>query len=85
MLYEFIDLNRDVIISRTRDRVRSRPCPSVARGEMEHGVPLFLTQLCETLRLEGTSPLSPQRHRCSRQAARGESAAIRLYGVPRRP
>jgi signal transduction histidine kinase len=59
MLYEFIDLNRDVIISRTRDRVRSRPWPSVAPGEVEHGVPLFLTQLSETLRLEGTSAPFP--------------------------
>jgi signal transduction histidine kinase len=59
MLYEFIDLNRDVIISRTRDRVRSRPWPSVAPGELEHGVPLFLTQLSETLRLEGTSAPFP--------------------------
>ena len=54
MLSEFIDLNRDVIIGRTRDRVRSRAWPSVAPGEVEHGVPLFLTQLAETLRLEST-------------------------------
>ena len=54
MLYEFIDLNRDVIIDRTRDRVRRRPWPSVAPGEVEHGVPLFLKQLSETLRLEST-------------------------------
>ena len=54
MLYEFIDLNREAIISRTRDRVRRRPWPSVAPGEVEHGVPLFLTQLSETLRLEAT-------------------------------
>ena len=55
MLHEFIHLNRDVIISGTRDRVRSRPWPSVAPGEVEDGVPLFLTQLSETLRLEATS------------------------------
>jgi signal transduction histidine kinase len=54
MLHEFIDLNRDEIISRTRDRLRSRPWPSVAVGEAEYGVPLFLTQLVETLRLETT-------------------------------
>jgi signal transduction histidine kinase len=59
MLYEFIDLNRDLIISRTRDRVRSRPWPSVAPGEVEHGVPLFLIQLSETLRLESTSAPFP--------------------------
>jgi signal transduction histidine kinase len=54
MLYEFVNLNRDLIIERTRDRVRSRAWPSVAPGEVEHGVPLFLTQLSETLRLEAT-------------------------------
>jgi signal transduction histidine kinase len=59
MLYEFIRLNRDVIIARTGDRVRSRLWPSVAPGEVEHGVPLFLTQLSETLRLEGTSAPFP--------------------------
>jgi signal transduction histidine kinase len=59
MLYEFIDLNRDVIISRTRERVRSRRWPSVAPGEVEHGVPLFLTQLSDTLRLERTAAPFP--------------------------
>jgi signal transduction histidine kinase len=59
MLHEFIDLNRDVIISGTRERVRSRPWPSVAPGEVEDGVPLFLTQLSETLRLEATSAPFP--------------------------
>jgi signal transduction histidine kinase len=59
MLHDFIDFNRDVIISRTRDRVRSRPWPSVATGELERGVPLFLTQLSETLRLEATSAPFP--------------------------
>jgi len=55
MLYEFIDLHRDDIVARTRDRVRDRPWPSVSSGEIEHGVPLFLTQLSETLRLEATA------------------------------
>jgi signal transduction histidine kinase len=59
MLHEFINLNRNAIIARTRDRVRSRPWPSVAPGELEHGVPLFLTQLAETLRLETTASPFP--------------------------
>ncbi len=50
MLHDFIDVNRDVIVARTRERVRRRTWPSVAPGEVEHGVPLFLTQLSETLR-----------------------------------
>jgi len=55
MLYEFIRANREDVISRTRERVRSRPWPSVSTREIEHGVPLFLTQLSETLRLEATA------------------------------
>ena len=55
MLYEFIFMNREDIISRTRERVRSRSWPSVSSREIEYGVPLFLTQLAETLRLEATA------------------------------
>ena len=55
MLYEFIDLHRNAIVARTRDRVRARPWPSVSVQEIEYGVPLFLTQLSETLRLEMTA------------------------------
>src|SRR5829696_7891064 len=54
MLHEFITAHRDEIISRTRGKLtaRSWPCPSTE--ELEHGVPLFLTQLSETLRWEMT-------------------------------
>src|SRR5688572_18638219 len=55
MLYEFITLHRDAIEARTRDRVRTRSWPSISRDEIEYGVPLFLTQLSETLRLEATA------------------------------
>ena len=55
MLFEFIDLNREEIVTRTRERVRGRAWPSVSDQEIEHGVPLFLTQLADTLRLEMTA------------------------------
>jgi signal transduction histidine kinase len=55
MLFNFISLHRDDIVARTRDRLRGRPWPSVSVRELEHGVPLFLSQLCETLRLEATA------------------------------
>ena len=77
MLYEFIDLNRDVIICRTRHRVRSRPWPSVAPGEVEHGVPVFLTQLSETLRLETTSAPFPA-DTIGKAAARHGADLLRL-------
>ena len=52
MLYEFITLHRDAIIANTRLRVMARPWPPPSTAELQHGVPLFLTQLGETLRLE---------------------------------
>jgi signal transduction histidine kinase len=55
MLFEFIALNREDIVTRTRNRVRGRAWPSVSDQEIEHGVPLFLTQLADTLRLEMTA------------------------------
>jgi signal transduction histidine kinase len=55
MLHEFIDIYRDLIVARTRQRVRARPWPSISSLEIEYGVPLFLTQLSETLRLEATA------------------------------
>jgi signal transduction histidine kinase len=59
MLFEFIEANRETIIARSRERVRGRQWPSVGVGELEHGVPLFLTQLTETLRLESTGAPFP--------------------------
>src|SRR4030095_1379784 len=55
MLHEFITTYRDAIITRTREKLTDRPWPLVSTDELEHGVPLFLTQLAETLRLETTS------------------------------
>jgi signal transduction histidine kinase len=55
VLYEFIIMHRTAIVARTTDRIRGRPWPSVSGREIEHGVPLFLTQLSETLRLEATA------------------------------
>jgi signal transduction histidine kinase len=54
MLHEFITTYRDAIIARTREKLTDRPWPLVSTSELEHGVPLFLTQLSETLRLETT-------------------------------
>jgi signal transduction histidine kinase len=51
MLHEFITLYRDAIVARARAKVTSRPWPPASAVELENGVPLFLTQLSETLRL----------------------------------
>jgi signal transduction histidine kinase len=59
ILHEFLTVYRDAIIDRTRARLVARPWPCASDAELEHGVPLFLTQLCETLKREATvSPFS---------------------------
>ena len=59
ILHEFLTVYRDAIIDRTRARLVARPWPCASDAELQHGVPLFLTQLCETLKREATtSPFS---------------------------
>ena len=60
MLHDFIELNRDELVARTSGKVAARPFESREPREIEYGVPLFLTQLVETLRREKTgSPFPP--------------------------
>jgi signal transduction histidine kinase len=60
MLHEFVTTHRDAIIARTREKVKNRPWPAVSTSELDHGVPVFLTQLSETLRWETTAtPFAP--------------------------
>lgn len=55
MLYEFVALNREEIITRCRAKVATRSMPPPSEAEINHGVPLFLDQLVEMLRSgEGT-------------------------------
>ena len=51
MLHEFLTSNRDLLIARCRDKVAKRFEPTIA-GSVDHGVPLFLQQLVETLQDE---------------------------------
>lgn len=54
MLYEFVATYRDSIIQRARQKLTARPWPPASPEELEHGVPLFLTQLSDKLRSEST-------------------------------
>jgi signal transduction histidine kinase len=57
VLHEFIALNRDEIIRRCRAKVATRSIPPPTEAEIDHGVPVFLNQLQDALRLgELTSP-----------------------------
>jgi signal transduction histidine kinase len=64
MLHEFLIEQRDEIITRCRTKVAARRAPRATDGELQLGVPLFLDQLAETLRLKLSS-----------SAAMGENAA----------
>jgi signal transduction histidine kinase len=55
MLYEFIALNREEIIRRCRAKVAKRSVPPPTEAEIDHGVPVFLDQLTDALRLGLTS------------------------------
>jgi hypothetical protein len=51
-LHDFIVANRDELISRARAKVSALPWLSASADDLRHGVPLFLSQLSETLRRE---------------------------------
>lgn len=60
VLYDFITANKAEIIDRARAKAAPRRFPAVSSGELAGGIPLFLDQLAETLRLKLTSePFSP--------------------------
>ena len=52
MLHEFLTSNRPLLISRCRDKVAKRFEPTETLATVDHGVPLFLQQLVETLQVE---------------------------------
>jgi hypothetical protein len=52
MLHEFLTANRTALITRCRNKVALRFAPSGTPAALEHGVPIFLQQLVETLRRE---------------------------------
>jgi signal transduction histidine kinase len=55
MLHEFIAVYREEIIRRCRAKVATRSVPLPTDAEIDHGVPVFLDQLMDALRLGLTS------------------------------
>ena len=55
MLHEFLTANRRVLISRCEENAGNRFGSTDAAATIDHGVPLFLQQLVETLRDEQTT------------------------------
>ena len=56
MLHEFLTSNRTELVTRCRNKVARRRSPAEIPLALDHGVPLFLQQLVETLRLELREP-----------------------------
>jgi len=52
MLHDFLEANRAVLIERCRQKVTLRRAPPATAIEFENGIPLFLEQLVDTLRIE---------------------------------
>ena len=52
MLHEFLTSNRQLLISRCREKVAKRSERTETPATIDHGVPLFLQQLVQTLRDE---------------------------------
>lgn len=52
MLHEFLTSNRQLLISRCREKAAKRFEPPELNATVDHGVPLFLQQLVATLREE---------------------------------
>jgi signal transduction histidine kinase len=55
VLHEFLASHRAVLIHRCELMVAIRSFPKAMDGELDDGIPMFLDQLIETLRLEQTS------------------------------
>jgi signal transduction histidine kinase len=70
MLHQFLTLYRDEIIARSRLKVANRTAPRPTAAELEHGVPLFLEQLAETLRRELETTERPTSEEMALGAAR---------------
>jgi hypothetical protein len=56
MLHQFLTANRVDLIARCRAKVAHRRKPSEVSSSAAHGVPLFLAQLADTLRIQEAQP-----------------------------
>jgi hypothetical protein len=75
-LHDFLTSNRDVLIERCRAKVAMRFPPSGVPALVEHGVPLFLQQLADTLRSNESSPADSPVETTPSSSTIGRSAAL---------
>jgi signal transduction histidine kinase len=60
-MHEFLSAHRADLISRCRTKVASRTVPGEWKGELDHGITIFIDQLIKTLQVEATA--TPMRSR----------------------
>jgi hypothetical protein len=70
MLKDFILENRLLLIERARKKVASRISPHPTESEVQNGVPLFLNQLCEALRVANTPSAADEKTMAARANAK---------------
>jgi hypothetical protein len=76
MLHDFLTRNRQLLISRCRQKVAKRFGPIEGSASLDHGVPLFLQQLVETLRGEQTTSVRDESESGPSPTEIGRSAAL---------
>src|SRR5690349_11064294 len=76
MLHEFLSSNREELIARCKVKVAKRRAPRATERELEYGIPIFLTQLTETLRREGLGSNSERASDPSKSAGPGIDIGI---------
>jgi hypothetical protein len=81
MLHEFLTSNRTELIARCRNKVARRLSPTEIPLALDHGVPLFLQQLVETLRLEQREPPGATAETESSPAATDIGRAATVHGA----
>ena len=81
MLHEFLTSNRQILISRCREKVAKRFEPTESPGTIDHGVPLFLQQLVETLRVEQNTDIRSNNDTDPTPAATEIGRAAALHGA----
>ena len=81
MLHQFLTSNRTELITRCRNKVARRLSPSEIPLALDHGVPLFLQQLVETLRLEQNEPPSAPYESKPSPAATDIGRAATVHGA----
>jgi hypothetical protein len=81
MLHEFLTTHRRLLISRCREKATKRSGSSESAGTIDHGVPLFLEQLVETLKVEQDGHEGAKAESDARSASTEMGRSAALHGT----